>query len=362
TLAGLVALQAGELDVADAVLERALTGGQGGGCARQRLLLLRAWVAMVRGRPEEARAAVAEVREGTPAPRDLIVLRSLEVGLARHTGDLSALVQAWQDAREIVLRFPVDLFMLPALGELLVTASRLDDRARLETHVQEAWTLLGRLGDPVLWSVPLHWAAVQAALLAERPGDLAPHAAALAGLAGESALAAAMTAAGQAWVRVLAAEVDAVEVEQAARGLATAGLPWDASRLAAHAAARTENRGDLVRLLACAQELCPDDTPPESQLEAAPAGSTPDEDRSADHGGLSAREREVAHLVLAGMTYREVGEVIDISPRTVEHHVARIRRRLNVSTRGELLVRLRELLGADPGGRAARVPSESGLR
>ena len=61
--------------------------------------------------------------------------------------------------------------------------------------------------------------------------------------------------------------------------------------------------------------------------------------------GLSPREREVARLVLEGKTYREIGEAIYISPRTAEHHVARMRRRLGAENRSELLVRLRLALG-----------------
>ncbi|WP_216698764.1 helix-turn-helix domain-containing protein, partial [Arthrobacter sp. H41] len=64
------------------------------------------------------------------------------------------------------------------------------------------------------------------------------------------------------------------------------------------------------------------------------------------HGfDLSGREREIAQLVLEGRTYREISEAIFISPRTVEHHIARVRRRLGVTTRSDLLARLRLILG-----------------
>ena len=43
---------------------------------------------------------------------------------------------------------------------------------------------------------------------------------------------------------------------------------------------------------------------------------------------LSDREREVAELLLLGMPYRDIGSQLFISAKTVEHHVARIRRRL----------------------------------
>ena len=61
---------------------------------------------------------------------------------------------------------------------------------------------------------------------------------------------------------------------------------------------------------------------------------------------LSEREREVAALVVQGLTYKEIGERLFISAKTVEHHVARMRQRLGVTGRGELFAQLR----ADPRG------------
>ena len=58
---------------------------------------------------------------------------------------------------------------------------------------------------------------------------------------------------------------------------------------------------------------------------------------------LSDREREVAELVLLGLTYREIGARLYISAKTVEHHVARIRRRIGAGSRSELLSMLRAM-------------------
>lgn len=83
--------------------------------------------------------------------------------------------------------------------------------------------------------------------------------------------------------------------------------------------------------------------------EAAPA-----QDQATGNGAvqpdisvLSEREKEVARLVLEGKTYREIGETIYISPRTAEHHIARMRRRLGAENRSDLLVRLRRVLGPE---------------
>jgi DNA-binding CsgD family transcriptional regulator len=55
-------------------------------------------------------------------------------------------------------------------------------------------------------------------------------------------------------------------------------------------------------------------------------------------------------LVVQGIGYREIGERLFISPRTVEHHVASVRRRLGSPNRAEMIDTLRGLLvGADAG-------------
>ncbi|MFF5715819.1 AAA family ATPase [Streptomyces buecherae] len=51
---------------------------------------------------------------------------------------------------------------------------------------------------------------------------------------------------------------------------------------------------------------------------------------------LSPREREVARLVALGHTNREIADVLFLSPRTVEQHVAKVLRKLNVASRGEV--------------------------
>ncbi|WP_103355498.1 AAA family ATPase [Amycolatopsis sp. CA-128772] len=51
---------------------------------------------------------------------------------------------------------------------------------------------------------------------------------------------------------------------------------------------------------------------------------------------LSPRERDVARLLTDGHTNREIAEVLFLSRRTVEQHVANVLRKLKVSSRGEL--------------------------
>jgi DNA-binding CsgD family transcriptional regulator len=62
---------------------------------------------------------------------------------------------------------------------------------------------------------------------------------------------------------------------------------------------------------------------------------------------LSAREQEIARRVLTGLTYKEIGAQLFISAKTVEHHMARIRRRLGAQSRRELFGQLRAMLAAE---------------
>ncbi|WP_307859094.1 LuxR C-terminal-related transcriptional regulator [Herbiconiux sp. SYSU D00978] len=346
SLAALVALHLGDLAVAESVLDSALTAKQGGAIAQARLLLLKAWVDMRADRLDQARDDIARAVEATLTPRDEVMLRALEVGLARRTDDVPALVRSWRRAREGLLHVDVDLYDLLPLSEFVVAAARLRESSRIEAPLAEAWSLLERLGDPPLWSVPLRWAAVQAGILAETPAALAPHAAALVRASKESRAAAVFATAGRTWVAVLSGDLDVAAVESSAKALASLGFTWDGSRLAGHAAAHAEDRRDMARLLACARDLhhppqAPAPAPADPQPTPASAPRAPGE------AVLSAREREVARLVLEGKNYRQIGEAIFISPRTVEHHVARIRQRLDVSTRAELLTQLRIALEND---------------
>ncbi|GAA5123547.1 helix-turn-helix transcriptional regulator [Pseudonocardia adelaidensis] len=360
-LAALVAVHCGELDVAQSVLERALRVGLGGRGSVTRHRLLLGWIALFRGATGAARSAlaVASPPGAVLEPRDEFLAAALDVALARRAGDLAVLMTAWGRAREAIVRHPVDLFVLQQLGELWVAATRLRESSWVRPHLDEATDLLSRLGDPALWAAPLHWSGLQAAILSENRDAAKRHAAALEAAADGSRYAAAMAAAAQHWVRLLEAEVDAAGVEAAARGLHAVGMAWEGGKLAGQAAIRTHDRKAMTALLACARAL--QSTGPatravavEADADSDPRGvpaaaveAEPVPDQAADgvDGPLSEREREVAGLVLEGLTYRQIGERLFISAKTVEHHVARMRQRLGSGSRGELFAHLRQIVG-----------------
>jgi DNA-binding CsgD family transcriptional regulator len=368
-LAAIVALHCGELDVAVSVLERALASGAGGVFARARYQLLLAWTAMIRGDPVLARCWLARTvpESGTREPREELFAAALAVGLARRESDIPALAAAWAAAREAIVRHPADLFALLPLGELAVAAARLGDFDRVHPHLEQARILLERLDDPPLWAAPLHWYGLHAAILREQPSAAEPHAAALVKAAKSHHYAAVLAAAGRAWMRVLAGQFDPSEVESAARGLQSIGLANDGSRLAGQAAIRTTDRKVMVTLLGCARALratgpgasgsSVEDRPAEPMPPSRP-GTVPFGGSTGGSGGaslLSEREREVAELILTGLTYRQIGERLFISAKTVEHHVARMRQRLDVTSRDELFAQLR--MCVDVG-----LPSQPGYR
>lgn len=349
-IAALVALHLGEATVAQRVLDAAIAGSQGGTWAAPRLLLWRAWVAVQSEHAADAALRAATATDRPLAARDRLLADAVELGLVRRNGQPSELAPVWARAQQSLLRAQIDLFTLVPLGEFAVTAAKLGEFAAVRAQVEQAERLLADLGQPALWAASLQWSALHASILLGSPEELTLHARALRAAAERSPLAAKLARAGRVWTDVLTGVIDADAIEEAAAGLAACGFAWDGARLASHGANKSDDRRVIARLLACARQLHPRERT--EVLPTAPAiaetgpvvGSTrPTE----NHGVLSDREREVAALVLQGKTYAEIGEAIFISPRTAEHHIARIRRRLGATSRSDLMARLRTALDDD---------------
>jgi DNA-binding CsgD family transcriptional regulator len=347
-LVTLVALHGGDPVRARSVVGRAVraSGAADEGFVVHRHRLLQGWVRMQDGQLPAAAADVATTVGADLHRRDALWAAALQTAIARRSGDSGAVQKHWYTAMEVLSEHSVDLFSLFPLAELWVAAARVHQLDRLRHPLADAFGLLESLGNPLLWSVPLHWAGVHAGILANDPGAVAPHGQALTAAAAQSPFAKALAGAGRTWLHVLANHVDVDEVTAAARGLAQYGLTWDATRLASQAALQTPDGRISGAMLQVARELklnaAGDDGPAEvgdSTSTVAHAGTV-----APPFSRLSDREREVAELLLQGKQYRDIGSQLLISAKTVEHHVARIRRRLGAESRSEMLSMLRAIL------------------
>ncbi|WP_280232376.1 LuxR C-terminal-related transcriptional regulator [Nocardia cyriacigeorgica] len=332
--ATLLCLSTGDPARAVQTLRRATDAGP-------RLPVLSAWAALAGGDEASAATTLAALDWDALDVRDALLAHAAAVGLARRGGDQAALTRAWQAAQPLLDEVEADLLTLLPIGELWLASIRLDDERRMTALVDGARALLDRLGHPPAWSNLFHWYGVQAAIARERPDELLPHAHALkaAAEAGDRH-AAALADAGRTWVLVLRGQVCGVRVESAVAELGAIGLSWDAARLAGEAALAATDPTTATALLKLARTVRADSRPSPVAPAAAANGDHPE---ASPDELLSDREREVAELVLLGLTYREIGARLYISAKTVEHHVARIRRRLGAGSRSELLAMLRAM-------------------
>ncbi len=339
-VAAVIAINLGELDTARGMLADALLTGHGGAWARPRLLLWDAWTAVHAQRPDECAARLAEVDAAIAplGPRDIVVRDAVLLAFVRRYGVPGELQSLWERVREDVRGVEPDLFSLLPLYEFLITAADFDDTHLLERVGDGIDALLARLGEPALWTAEARWTAFQQAILVDDLDGADQRARALRELPPTTAVARAVASAATEWLRARRDEaLDIGRVVEAATELAAVGFAWDAARLAHLAAAGTEHRKVAARLIALAAELHPnaERSPDVTPLRSARIGDV-----------LSAREREVAALVIAGRTYAEIGEAMFISPRTAEHHIARMRRRLGATSRTDLIAKLRSIVEA----------------
>jgi two-component system, LuxR family, response regulator FixJ len=65
---------------------------------------------------------------------------------------------------------------------------------------------------------------------------------------------------------------------------------------------------------------------------------------------LSEREREVAALIVQGLTNKEIGRVLSVSPRTVETHRANLFVKLEAESLAQLIRRYAAVIDEDPAG------------
>jgi DNA-binding NarL/FixJ family response regulator len=295
-----------------------------------RQVLIRAWLDLRAGRLADARAGLVSAGKVTVLRRDALLAATVTAGLVRRAGDEAALRVTWHQASPVVAGADVEPLLLDAWGELSVAAARIAplDADLIVTAMAEAVT---RAGDPAWATAALAWWALQRATVtgAEAPArDAADQLAVLAGKDPADERLRSRSAAASAWVSTLAGRPDARAALAAAEALAATGCPWEAAALCGAAAAEVNDPAAARDLLATGRAL---------------RATVVTEDHGAT-GGLSEREREVGQLLLDGLTHKEIGARLYISPKTVEQHVARLRQKLDATNRAEMVAALRAKL------------------
>lgn len=277
--------------------------------ARRRLLT--AWLHLRAGRLAAARAEIAACT--TPVlRRDAVLAAAVTIGLARRAGDEEALRATWRRIAPVVAGVDLEPLLLDAWGELSAGAGSAFER---DTIVDAMTTTVAHI-DAKWCTETNNWWRVQRAVIA-----------------GDASVEVELTvepraSAARMWTSILAGDVDPVAVAEVADRMARAGHPWDAMALCGAAATRLSNPAQARELLSTGRAL------------RARIGTE-------DNGpgdGLSKRERSVGELLLEGLTHKEIGARLYISPKTVEQHVAKIRQKLAVSGRAELMASLRTRL------------------
>jgi len=331
-IGAIVAVAVSELSAAEHMLARAIERQVGGAGLAHRHRLLAGWVGMRSGRWSVAQAALDDTRNQPLAPRELLLAAAIDAGLARRAGDLTRLGDAWRSAEGVLLRHPADLLSLDPIGELTIAASRLGLWDRVSAKARELGDVMRSLGEPPLWLLPLRWIGLQVALASDDRDAAVRRAAEVEAVTPVNTRLRALDDAARTWVAILGGSVDPAQVASSSRGLQSLGLTWEASRLTGQAAIRSADPSITRSLLEQARDL-------KAALPSAEVDDSP-----ATASVLSEREQMVSQYIVDGLTYKEIGAQLYISPKTVEHHVAKIRQKLGATTRAEMLAALRTQL------------------
>ena len=315
-LAVVVTAAGGDLEVARGLL-RALPG-----TPTTRARLIGAWLDLRTGHLGAARDELSAVARTPLLRRDALLGAAVTVGLARRTGDAAATAATWARVAPVVAGTDVELLLLDVWGELSVVAEQVSPTDR-DLVVDAMRAALRRAGSPWWGTAIDRWWQLERAVVADDPAAAADAAADLTALAVEHPRLRGRAEAATAWAAVLAGHVCPRTVDAAAARLADDGLRDEAAALCRAAAQRTDDPAATRRLLGAGRGLRPGQGGPRAA------------------GLLSDREREVGALVLDGLTQKEIGARLYISPKTVEQHVARMRQKLAAGNRAALVAALR---------------------
>jgi len=306
-----VALAAGELLLA----RRILSDAPSTGARSQEVEDLQSWIELRLGDTTIARRGSRADDEEHPAAEAWADL-AIDAAIARRSGDVAVGTRVALRLAEAVAVADIDLLSLDVACELLVIAHRWGPAHVTEELEKRLGAVLSAIGDPLLWLARVRWCQLEAAVAVRQPERVQELATEIAGYAEVVPGIRPLAVAADAWAAVVNGRQDMNQLNRAVAALRDVGMVWEASHLAGQAAIRTDNAAEAKSLLGKARSLRPTtDTNPDTTASLTP-------------GGLSEREAEVGRLVLDGLTYKAIGATLYISPKTVEHHVAHIRRKL----------------------------------
>jgi DNA-binding CsgD family transcriptional regulator len=232
--------------------------------------------------------------------------------LALGAGDLDAAIEHLERGREARLRYgagdPGYMFNESDLTEAYIRAGRIEDAGRSLAELQAGARATGGA-----WAAA---ASARYAALLDGDGEIDAH------------LATALAAHGRVDFAFEEARTKLIFGERLRR----ARRRSDARPLLAAAEAAFRAQGAVRWADRAAAELRAG-----GLLAAAPAASNGALAIDADE--LTGREREVCALVVGGATNAEVAAALFVSPRTVEHHLHNIYRKVGVRSRAQLAAR-----------------------
>ncbi len=300
-----------------------------------------AYVRLLDGRYGDALALVRQGEDDDWSGRDRLLLAVLDAALARRSGDTTRLREAWRRADPVLVRHNASWLLIDPLIELLAAGAKIGTTNRVQPVLETITRQIESFAPSSPVPANACWLRLQLGLALDDAAAVSAAVEDLQHLDAPGDRSQARADAGPLWVRLLSGRAESAEGDRwlpgetafvdAAAALADGGESWEASRLVGAAAIEFDDPGSARRLLERARTFTSDvdDAGAEDPLVAL---------------GLSEREADVARLVAEGRTHKETGAQLFISPKTVEHHVARIRQKLGASSRAELLAVVREAL------------------
>ena len=322
----LIVCRRGDVDVAERMITMAVAERPGGCRLHARHRLVAAWLEARRGLLDAAQTTVDELSQLTLTPADRFLLAAVRCAVAVRDVESTDVVDAAAAASSALGSISTSAYDVELVAEVSAALHR--SRRAAEHDPLDAQDLIAeRLGVDRL-RVDVAWARLRSAMAGddlERVRDAAHS----------------LVVAADAWpaardtadLFATDAPVDARRVSDVASRLAASGLPHEAARLCGLLATTTSDEHIARSLLR------------ESRGWRAARAKVK---RSAGVAHavvrLSEQEERVARMVLDGHTHKQIGAVLFVSPKTVEHHVAHIRTKLSCTNRAEMMAALRDYL------------------